>query len=169
MDTHREVVHDPERHTRLECRGLHLRQLLGQLPLEPPVEVDLGGVHGLEVLDHLRVARRERGWPLLRSTILLRDGAPGREGRQALSLGGAELLESRPLGHRAEHLPQRLTLERPGGVAVDHVTGVERLRQLRQRQHRLLIEPAERVEPGQTLHPKVDRVGEAPRGREVRR
>ena len=44
VDPHREVVHDPQPHARSHRRRLRRGQLIVELPLQPPMKVDVVGV-----------------------------------------------------------------------------------------------------------------------------
>ncbi len=87
VDADREVVHDAEGHARLQSGGLNAGQLVVQLPLQPPVEVDGRGVLGGERGDGrtCRVVQLD-GPPVPVVAVLLGQRAPGGEVVEALPL-----------------------------------------------------------------------------------
>ena len=152
---------------------LHGGELLLEQPLQPAVEVDLGGVPLAEGRDGGARGVLQLVGPVgPRQPVLLDERAPGGERREAVALAVAEL-DERPLPPagqaQVEDEPQGLLLGGPRGVAVDPVDRVQRARLGSQGRHPAVRRVLEPGQLGHVLDPQVERVDEAPGGRQVRR
>ena len=125
MHPDRQIMHDAQRHAGAGGLGLGVGQLIVELPLQPPVEVDRAVVFGGEIGDvRVRgVLQSARPRPPI-GAVLLGQCAPDRE---VVECGALPILEG-PEGEFPARRPRHLvdthqcrTLGGPGAVAVDGV------------------------------------------------
>ena len=123
MHADREIVHDAQRHSGAHGLGLSFGQLVVELPLQPAMEVDRGGVAGRERCDVRSVRMLQTGRPVPPVVpVLLRQRAPDREAVEGLSLPSFERRERELPAGRTRHPVdplQGLAFGGPDGIPVD--------------------------------------------------
>ena len=170
MHSDGQVGHDAQRHPGSQGLGLGAGQLVVELPLQPPVEVDRARMALGEVgdLGPGRVAQTRRPGPPVAAEFL-GQRAPGGEvvqcGALATPVGAVRLLPAGRARHRMDQCEGR-AFGGPRGVAVDDVA-------LAGRRRAGLLALAHPAAPGHggelrdRLDPQVQRADEASRGRQV--